>query len=512
MRDSGIVYLVGAGPGDPGLLTVRGLECLQKADTVVYDYLANPVLLDHASGADECIYVGKRAGDHTMTQVDICSLLVDRARAGRTVVRLKGGDPFVFGRGGEEALALADAGVRFEVVPGVTAAVAAPAYAGIPVTQRTCNSVLTLVTGHEDPTKQETAIDWRALAQGGGTLAFYMGVRNLPRIVQRLVAHGRAPDTPVALIRHGTLPVQRVVSGTLDTIVALAEAAEITPPAMIVVGDVVGLRERLRWFDTKPLFGVTVVVTRSRTQASSFAALLARQGVHVVQLPTITIAEAEQKEPLRNAVGDLSRFDWILFTSVNGVSEFFRTVHECGGDSRWLAGCRVGAIGSATGAALRQRGVVPDLVPERFTSQALLAALIDAGAVDGRHLLLAQADIAPSTLADGLREAGGTVTAATAYRTVPAEPCPEALELLESGGADVVTFTSSSTVRNFVAMMREHCGDMPAGVRYASIGPETSRTARAAGLDIAVEADPHTIPALVDALAARFGGVADRTV
>lgn len=502
---SGTVALVGAGPGDPDLITVRGVQCLREADTVVYDYLANPALLALAANADERIYVGKKAGCHAMTQDKINALLIAKSREGRRTVRLKGGDPFVFGRGGEEALALAKAGIPFEVVPGITAGIAAPAYAGIPVTHRTYNSVLTFVTGHEDPTKAQTAIDWRALASGGGTLVIYMGVRNLPGIVDRLLVNGRSGETPAALIHRGTGPGQRVVHGTLSNIVARVKGADVGPPAVIVIGDVVAFREHLRWFDVRPLYGKTVLVTRSRSQTSEFARQLQHAGAEVVQLPTIRIEPPDDWGALREAVKMLQLFDWILFTSVNGVESFFEALTGTGGDSRSLGPCRVAAIGSATAEALLSRGISADLVPERFTSDALFDVFRKANQIQGCRFLLPRSDIAPLELARRLTAAGGHVTCVTAYRTVPAAPEPDVLTRIRDGQVDLVTFTSSSTVRNFVAMMREYAGGVHDRMEYASIGPETSRAARACGLQIAVEADIHTIPGLVQALVARFG-------
>ena len=497
MSEPGIVYLVGAGPGDPGLLTLRGKECLEAADVVVYDNLANPEFLSYAPESAERVYVGKRAGQHTLKQGQINALLVERGRAGCRVVRLKGGDPFVFGRGGEEALDLQAAGIPVEIVPGVTSGVAAPAYAGIPVTHRTLTSVLTFVTGHEDPEKEESALDWDALAKGGGTLAFYMGVGNLSGIARRLVRGGRSPDTPVALIRNGTLPTQRVVEGTLGTIVARVAEAGLKPPAIILVGDVVGLRRDLQWFEKRPLFGKTVVVTRSRTQASALAEGLGRLGARVLLFPTIRIEEPQDRAPLVESARSTAGYDWIVFTSVNAVDGYFLALDESGLDTRSLAGCRVCAIGPATAKALRSRGVRPDLVPPRCTSSALFEALAELVDLRDKRILLPRADIAPPDLPARLRDAGAAVTAVTAYRTVPGQPDAAVFEALHSGEVDVVTFTSSSTARNFAAIMREKDGGVPVDVIYASIGPETSKAARGEGLTVAVEAAEQTVPGLV---------------
>jgi len=503
MAEAGIVYLVGAGPGDPGLLTLRGLECLRAADVVVYDYLANPELLAHAPGAAERIYVGKKAGAHTMKQEDINALLVERGLAGRCVVRLKGGDPFVFGRGGEEALALRRAGVAVEIVPGVTSGIAAPAYAGIPVTQRGMTSVLSLVTGHEEPGKEESALDWAALARGGGTLVFYMGVGNLPAIARQLVANGRPAGTPVALISRGTLPVQQVVEGTLETIVERVATAGLKPPAITVVGEVVSLRRELAWVELRPLFGRVVVVTRSRTQSSELAAGLARLGARVLPFPTIAIEAPVDPAPVDAAVSDLEGFDWVVFASTNAVEHLFARLDRTGGDARRLARCRVAAVGSATVAALRQRGILADLAPARATSAALFEALRQRQDLTGARILLPRADIAPQDFPDSLRGAGAAVTEVVAYRTVPARPDPEVFAALRDGEAQIVTFTSSSTVRNYAAMVREALGALPSAVRYASIGPETSKAAAAEGIAIAVEASEHTVDGLLAALTAK---------
>ena len=500
-----VVYLVGAGPGDPGLITVKGVECLRQADVVVYDYLANPELLGYAPVAAEKIYVGKEAGRHTLSQDEINVLLAEKAQGGRVVVRLKGGDPYVFGRGGEEALHLRAAGIRVEVVSGVTAAIAASAYAGIPVTHRDCTSVLSFITGHEDPTKEESAINWGALAKGGGTLAFYMGVKNLPLITQRLIAGGRSADTPVAVIRCGTRPEQQTVVGTLATIAERVREVGLKPPAITLVGEVVSLREKLNWFEELPLFGRRIVVTRSRTQASSFAAELRRLGAEVLLFPTIRIEPPADWGPLQGAVDRLSAFDWLVFTSVNAVDSFFTALHDRKRDTRALAPCRVCAIGPGTADALQANGVRTDLVPPRFTSEALFAALTAAGEVKGRRFLLPRADIAPPEFPNQLRAAGADVTEVVAYRTLPDAPEPEVIEQLLAGTVDTVTFTSSSTARNFAAILGEKTGKLPARLTCVSIGPETSRAVTAAGLTVAVEAEEHTIPGLVAALVRHLG-------
>jgi len=498
----GIVYLVGAGPGDPGLLTLRGREVLASADVVVYDALLSPRLLRHAPAGAERIYVGKRADRHTLPQEEINALLVGRARAGQTVVRLKGGDPFVFGRGGEEAVALAEAGVRFEVVPGVTAGTAALAYAGIPATHRDHASALGLITGHAAADKKEDPLDWQALARWPGTLVFYMGVANLPRICRRLVEAGADADTPAAAVRWGTTPRQTTITGTLDTLPALATEARLEPPALIVVGGVVGLREQLAWFEARPLLGRRILVTRARAQASRLVADLEARGAEAVEAPAIRIEPPEDRGPLLAAARDAATLDWIVFTSVNGVDAFFEALTETGGDARALAGVRLATIGPATTERLAGRGLRADLQPATYTGAAVAEALAGAADLAGARVLLPRADIAPPDLADALAGAGARVSEVIAYRTVPdPDGVQAAAEDLRERRTDWITFTSSSTVRNLVdAVGADAVRD--AGAHLASIGPTTSATLQEAGLEPTVEAAEHTIPGLVAAIVA----------
>jgi uroporphyrinogen III methyltransferase/synthase len=513
--NTGRVYLVGGGPGDPGLLTVRGRQVLAQADVVVYDHLVSPRLLDGVPPAAERVYVGKEASAHTLCQDDINRLLVERARAGRTVVRLKGGDPYVFGRGGEEALALAEAGIPFEVVPGVTAGVGCAAYAGIPVTHRDIASAVAFVTGHEsDATlrssdasslrstsdKPDSALDWDALARWKGTLVFYMGVANLERICANLAAHGLAGDTPAAVIRWGTTARQQVVTATVATLPEAARAAGVRPPAITVVGEVVRLRDRLAWFEARPLFGRRIVVTRSRAQASDLSARLEALGAEVIEAPTIRIEPPLDPAPLREAVRDRASFAWILFTSASGVDAFFRTMGEEGLDARALAGIRIGAIGPATAARLAAGGVRADLEPSRFTGRQVVEDLAATADLRGAAILLPRADIPPNTMVEDLEARGARVRSVVAYRTV-LDPAggEEVLRRLREGGLDWLTFTSSSTVRNFLAAVPAEAV-RAAAVRVASIGPVTSATARDLGLAVTVEADPHTVPDLVEAI------------
>jgi uroporphyrinogen III methyltransferase / synthase len=480
------VYLVGAGPGDPGLITVRGRELLERADVVVYDRLAHPSLLDLAPAAAARIDVGKAPGRVAMDQDGINATLVEHGLTGATVVRLKGGDPFVFGRGGEEAEALIDAGVPFEVVPGITSAIAAPAYAGIPVTHRGLSTHVTIVTGHEDPAKGTTDTDWPALARAGGTLVILMGAGRLETIVDLLVEHGRSPDTPVAAVRWGTRAEQSTTRATLSTITALGVAS----PSAIVVGPVAALD--LAWFENRPLFGRTVVVTRAREQASSLRARLEELGADVIELPSISI------EPLALDRARLDGVTWLVFTSVNGVEGYFtRALADHGLDTRALAGVQVAAIGPGTAAALAARGVTADLVPERFIAESLLEAFPPA--LSGDRVVLARAEQARDVLPEGLERLGYGVEVLPVYRTVTAEPDPAELVRVRAGTVDALTFTSSSTVANFCDLVGELSEPRPLVV---SIGPVTSTTARERGLRVDAEGDPHTIDGLVAALLA----------
>jgi len=499
---AGQVYLVGAGPGDPGLLTVRAAELLARAEVVVYDALVSPRILERCAPGAERIYVGKRGGEHSRTQEEINALLVELGRRYASVVRLKGGDPFVFGRGGEEALALVAAGIPFEVVPGVTAGVAAPAYAGIPVTHRGITSSVAFATGHEDPTKVDSDLDWEHLGRGVGTVVFYMSVRKMAANFERLVAAGRSPDTPAAAVEWGTYPRQRVVEGTVSTLPAQVAEAGIGAPSIVIVGDVVNLRKELAWFEARPLFGKRIVVTRARAQASDFAAELEALGAEVVQFPTIRIVDPPDLEPLRRAAAEADRFDWIVFTSVNGVARFWSALRESGRDTRALAGVSLCAIGPATAAAIEMEGARPDLVPERFVAESVVEALENEVDLRGTRVLLARAESARSVLPDSLRDRGAEVVEVAAYRTVPDAEEAEGLRArLREGGIDMVTFTASSTVRNYVDVM----GTDVARAEVASIGPITSATARELGLRVDVEAAEFTIPGLVRAILRHYG-------
>jgi uroporphyrinogen III methyltransferase/synthase len=500
----GVVYLVGAGPGDPGLMTVRSLALIASADAIFYDRLIPPGALDGAREDAELIYVGKAPGKPSVPQGEIGERLIEAAREGRSVVRLKGGDPFVFGRGGEEGEALRAAGVEFEVVPGVTAGVAASAYAGIPVTHRDDASAVAFVTGHEDPEKEETAIDWEALARFPGTLVFYMGVKRLADNAAALIDAGRDPEEPAAAVERGTMDGQRVVVATLGTLAEAVEREGIGAPALIVVGPVVERREVLGWLERRPLHGRRVVVTRARAQASGLAAALRNLGAEVVELPAVRIEPRIDSDGVRRVVDRIGEYSLVCVTSPNGAHLLFEALDGAGLDARALGGApkqkqvgkgtSIAAIGPGTAAALVEHGVRADIVPERFVAEALVEAL-GAVEVEGKRVLVARATEARDVLPDALRERGAEVDVVALYETVREEPEPEALEVAQ--GADYVTFTSSSTVRN----LTEALGDrFPAGARVVSIGPVTSEAARDAGLEVHVEADRHDIDGLVAAL------------
>jgi len=501
------VYLVGAGPGDPGLITVKGRECIAAADIIIYDYLAAPSLLKHASETAELIYVGKKGGDHTLSQEEINRLIVAKAREDKIVTRLKGGDPFVFGRGGEEAEVLAAAGIPFEVVPGVTSAVAAAAYAGIPLSHRRLTATIGFVTGHEDPAKDESGIDWASLANGIGTLVFFMGVKNLPSIVHELIRHGRSPQTPVALVRWGTTPKQVTVSGTLADIVDRVRRAGLQAPAIIVVGEVVRLRHRLQWFEKRPLFGKRIVVTRSRDQASDLVKALSDLGAECWELPTIRTAPPDAMAPLDQAIADLPMFDWVVFTSVNGVSCFVEHLFSSGKDVRAMGHLRTAAIGPATAERLRSFGFKTDILPDNYRAEAIISAFQKVG-INGQNILLPRAQEARQILPKELAALGATVREVAAYKTEPAAADLHGLaRRLAAGSADLITFTSSSTVKNFSALLTASRSDeVRAAVPAACIGPITAETAGKLGFDVRIVADTYTIPGLCQAVLTYFAG------
>jgi uroporphyrinogen III methyltransferase/synthase len=499
----GVVYLVGAGPGDPGLMTARSLELVATADLILHDRLIPAGALAGARSDADLVYVGKRAGEPSMEQAEIERRMVEAAGRGLAVVRLKGGDPFVFGRGGEEAESLRAAGVEFEVVPGVTAGVAAPAYAGIPLTHRDDASAVAFVTGHEDPGKEGSAIDWKALAAFPGTLVFYMGVKRLAANAAALIAAGRDPEEPAAAIERGAMPGQRTVTGTLGTIAELVERDGLRAPAVVVVGRVASRREALAWAERRPLNGRRIVVTRARAQASGLAATLRDLGADVVELPAIRIEPKIDSDEVRRAVEALHTYALVCLTSPNGVRLLFEAMAADGRDARALANATVAAIGPGTAAALRERGVIADVVPEQFVAEALVEALAPVEVRD-RPVLVARAAEARDVLPDALRERGGEVDVVALYETVREQPDPEAVAAARD--ADYLTFTSSSTVRNLVEALD---GKWPSGARVVSIGPVTSAAAAEAGLAVDVEAARHDVEGLVAALledASRMAG------
>lgn len=499
---SGICYLAGAGPGDPGLFTLKGRACLERADVVVYDYLCNPALLKYAPDAAERIYVGKKAGAHTLSQEEINALLVEKTKAGKVVVRLKGGDPFVFGRGGEEAEALAVARCAFEIVPGVSSALAGPAYAGIPVTHRGHNTALTIFTGHEDPAKEESSLDYAAIAAMPGTKVMLMGVERLGAITAGLREAGMAASTPVALIRWATTGSQQTLTGTLETIGGLAEEADFKAPAVAVFGSVVGLREKLNWFEKLPLFGKRIAVTRTRKQAGELVERLRELGADAYELPTIRIEPAPNKREFYELVLDAHMYDWLIFTSPNGVDAFFAAFFELYKDARDLGGAHIAAIGPATAERVRAYHLQVDVQPEKYVAEAIIDALQKEMSVENLKFLLARAEGAREVLAEELTKLGAIVDEAVAYRTVPeTEDVAGGIRRFREEGADIITFTSSSTAENFQALALP----MPKAIKTASIGPITSKTMKSLGFRVDAEASSHDIPGLVKAIVNSFG-------
>lgn len=495
--NSGKCFLVGAGPGDLGLATLRAKECIEQADVIVYDYLSNPAMLKWAPDSAEIIYAGKKAGAHTLTQDEINALLVGKAREGKQVVRLKGGDPFVFGRGAEEAQALAAAKVPFVVVPGITSAIAGPAYAGIPVTHRGKNSHVTFFTGHEDPEKSESSIDFAALAKLGGTQVMLMGVDRLEGIAREMLAHGMRSDLPVALIRWATTGRQETLVGDLQDIARRAADAGFAAPAVAVFGDVVALRSELNWFEHRPLSGRRIVVTRTRPQAGVLSEQLSAFGADVIELPTIRIEPPTDLRAFAELVQDAHAYDWIVFTSPNGVTAFFDLFYKLYDDAREIGGARIAAIGPATAQRIKDFHLKVDLQPEEFVAESIVREFRKQGGVENLRILLARAEKARDLLPKELSALGAIVDEGFAYRTVPEtrDESGARRRLLEEG-ADLITFTSSSTVENFLALGLP----WPVGMQVASIGPVTSATARDLGLNVAIEARRHDIPGLVDAV------------
>ena len=498
---SGKVYLVGAGPGDPGLITVKGLECISVADVLIYDYLASPFLLKHASENAEVIYVGKKGGDHTLSQEKINTLIVEKAKTGATVTRLKGGDPFIFGRGGEEVQVLVENKIEFEIVPGVTSAIAAPAYAGIPLTHRKFTSTLAFITGHEDPDKTESSIDWASISKGIGTLVFLMGIKNLPNITQKLIKNGKSPKTPVALVRWGTTSRQVTIAGTLDTIVHQADEAGIKAPAIIIVGEVVSLRQTMKWFENRPLMGKKVVITRAREQASDLTRLLSDLGAECMECPTIKVQPPDDIKPIDMAIKNLSSYDWLIFTSVNGVKFFFERLFAKGMDVRAFHHLRTASIGPATAKKLMGFGLNSDIIPETYRAESIVEAF-GKKEISGKKILLPRAKEARPILPVELGKMGAVVDEITVYCTKKVTDSANLiLKSLQEKKIDLITFTSSSTVSNFKELLpSENFKTLLAGVTIASIGPITAQTAEKFGFDVHIVAKSFTIKGLCEAI------------
>lgn len=506
MKDKkiGKVYLVGAGPGDPGLLTLRGKELLSKAEVVIYDRLASPRIMEYANPEAEKIYVGKRVGKHVANQHEINDLIVKKAREGKSVVRLKGGDPFIFGRGGEEAQILSRAGIPFEVVPGVTSAIAVPAYAGIPLTHRSYTASVAFITGHRRFDTNEAEVDWEGLAKGVGTLVFLMGMTNLPNITKNLIKFGRRPDTPVAVIRWGTTPLQESIIGTLSDIAIKVKEAKFKPPAVIVVGDVCKVRDEINWFEKQPLLGKKVLVTRTRQQASTLVQLLERKGAGCIECPTIEVRQIDDTTILDSAINQLDSFDWIIFSSTNAVKFFFLRIDQLGKDIRVLGNAKIAVVGTSTAQELKLHHINVDLIPKDFRAEGLLEEFskID---IKGSKILIPRAVVAREILPHGLKEMGAEVVVAPAYETVPPEVAPQTIELLEEENIDIVTFTSSSTVKNFFKTVPENIiKKIISHAKIACIGPVTAKTAQNMGLNVDILPKESTIPSLVEAIENSF--------
>lgn len=499
----GTVYLVGVGPGDPGLITLKAIEKIRAADVLVYDYLANKKFLEYAKAGAEVIYVGKRGGCHTLPQDKINDVLIQKAGEGKIVARVKGGDPFIFGRGGEEAEALAEAGIPFEVVPGITAGIAVPAYAGIPITHRDYTTTATFITGHEDPVKAESSIYWDRIATGVGTIVFFMGMTNLEQNMNKLMENGRDPKTPVALIRWGTTPYQETLTGTVEDIAEKARSANFKPPAVSVVGGVVSLRNKLKWFDTKPLFGKVIVVTRAREQSSDFAEILERYGASVVEFPTIEMVPPASWDEVDGAIERLDVYDWAIFTSVNGVKYFIERLKSVGRDIRDLKGIKLCAVGPKTALEIEELGLRIDFVPKEYRAEGIIEGL---GDVKEKRILIPRAEKARELLPEELTKMGALVDVVTAYKNVrPEGKAKEIRGLFLEGRIDVITFASSSSVTNFLDMFEEGAGmQLIKDVKVASIGPITAQTAGKNGIETDIMPKESTIPAMAEAIVQYF--------
>jgi uroporphyrinogen III methyltransferase/synthase len=516
----GKVYLVGAGPGDIGLLTVKGLRCLQKAEVVIYDFHLNAQVLNYINHDAEFIYAGKRGGHHSMTQDEINKVLVNKAKGGKIICRLKGGDPFVFGRGGEEAEILSKEDIEFEVVPGVSSSIAAPAYAGIPLTHRLYSSSFAVLPGYEDVTKKESSLDWPKLATGVGTLVFLMAVKNIEMVTQKLIEHGRAPDTPVAVIRWGTRPDQTTIVGTLKDISEIIKAKDIKPPAVMVVGDVVRLRESLKWYEKKPMFGHRILVTREHAEGFE---KLEELGAEIIEFPTIEIVPPESYEELDRSIDKIESYHWLIFTSRNGVKYFLKRFFEKDRDIRDLKGIKICAIGIKTDEEIRKYGLKVDLVPDEFRAEGLIEAFIKVcskqkippfnppltkGGIEGgissellkgKRFLFPRAEVAREIFPEKVRELGGEIDVPVTYRTIKPESHGKRLRrFLKEGRISIATFTSASTFNNFLEMVGEDADSLLRDVAIAAIGPITAKAIEKAGLKVAILPKVSTIEAMVD--------------
>lgn len=534
----GKVYLVGAGPGDIGLLTVKGLRYLKKADVVVYDFHLNAQILNYINHAAECIYAGKRGGHHTMTQDEINDILVQKAKEGKIICRLKGGDPFVFGRGGEEAEALSREGIEFEIVPGVSSSIAAPAYAGIPLTHRLYSSSFAVIPGYEDVNKKESAIDWSKLATGVGTLVFLMAVKNIDMITQKLIENGRSPDTPVAVIRWGTRPDQKTIIGTLNTIAELVKEKDIKPPAVMVVGDVVKLRNTLNWYEKKPMFGHRILVTRENVEGFE---PLEELGAEIIEFPTIEIVPPKSYDELDESIDKIKTYDWLIFTSRNGVKYFFKRFFEKDRDIRDLSGIKICAIGTNTAKEVKKYGLKVDLVPDEFRAEGLIETFIKIGSkqttpphpplskggieggasselqtrnselLKGMRFLLPRAEKAREIFPDQVRELGGEIDVPVAYRTIKPEIRGKRLRrFLKEGRISIATFTSAATFNNFKEIMGNDAEELLKGVVIAVIGPVTAKAVENAGLKVDIMPKEATIEAMVVEIIKWISGEQDR--
>lgn len=505
----GKVFIVGAGPGDIGLLTVKGLKCLQKAEVVIYDFHLNAQVLNYINHDAEFIYAGKRGGQHTMAQEQINQILIEKAKEGKIVCRLKGGDPFVFGRGGEEAEALSKEGIEFEVVPGVSSAVAAPAYAGIPLTHRSYSSSFAVVPGNEDVSKQESSIDWAKLAAGVGTIVFLMTVKNINIVCQRLVENGRSPDTPVAVIRWGTRPEQKTIVGNLKNIAKLTREEDIKPPAVMVVGEVVKLRDTLKWYEKKSLFGYRILVTREHSGGFE---VLEELGAEIMEFPTVKILPPEDWKELDNAINRVEFYNWLIFTSVNGVKFFFKRFFEHDRDIRDLKGIKVCAIGTKTAEETRKYGIKVDLVPEEFNAEGLIKSFIAEHRAQnteyrlkGLRFLMPRAETAREIFPEKIKELGGEIDVVVAYRTLKPQLHGKRLRrFLKEGRISIATFTSSSTFNNFMEIMGEDAHELLRGVLIAVIGPVTAKAVENAGLTVNIMPRQATIEAMVEDIIERI--------